>query len=94
LVVAGCRLPADEILVAVRWYLRSRLSYRDVEKKAMLHWLGQGGLPRSSALVGSDGFGEFVERSLPIEIVAVFPFRDGFALGALAWCGCWGDVPV
>jgi transposase-like protein len=29
---AGFRFPADVIVVAVRWYLRSSLSYRDVEE--------------------------------------------------------------
>jgi transposase-like protein len=29
---AGFRFPADVILVAVRWYLRYGLSYRDVEE--------------------------------------------------------------
>jgi len=29
---AGFRFPPEVILVAVRWYLRYRLSYRDVEE--------------------------------------------------------------
>jgi transposase-like protein len=29
---AGFRFPADVIMVAVRWYLRYGLSYRDVEE--------------------------------------------------------------
>jgi len=29
---AGYRFPADVIVVAVRWYLRYGLSYRDVEE--------------------------------------------------------------
>jgi transposase-like protein len=29
---AGSRFPAEVIVVAVRWYLRYRLSYRDVEE--------------------------------------------------------------
>jgi transposase-like protein len=29
---AGFRFPADVIVVAVRWYLRYNLSYRDVEE--------------------------------------------------------------
>lgn len=29
---AGFRFPPDMILVAVRWYLRYALSYRDVEE--------------------------------------------------------------
>ena len=28
----GCRFPAEVILLAVRWYLRYGLSYRDVEE--------------------------------------------------------------
>jgi len=28
----GLRFPPDVIMVAVRWYLRYRLSYRDVEE--------------------------------------------------------------
>jgi hypothetical protein len=31
-VFAGCRFPAEVITVAVRWYLRYGLSYRDVEE--------------------------------------------------------------
>jgi transposase-like protein len=29
---AGCRFPVEVIVVAVRWYLRYGLSYRDVEE--------------------------------------------------------------
>jgi transposase-like protein len=29
---AGYRFPAEVIVVAIRWYLRYNLSYRDVEK--------------------------------------------------------------
>src|SRR2546421_11979623 len=29
---AGCRFPPEVIVVAVRWYLRYNLSYRDVEE--------------------------------------------------------------
>lgn len=32
LVFAGFRFPPDVIIVAVRWYLRYTLSYRDVEE--------------------------------------------------------------
>jgi hypothetical protein len=32
--LAGFRFPPDVILVAVRWYLRFGLSYRDVEELA------------------------------------------------------------
>ena len=30
--VKGCRFPPDVIILAVRWYLRYGLSYRDVEE--------------------------------------------------------------
>jgi transposase-like protein len=30
---AGFRFPAEVIVVAVRWYLRFNLSYRDVEER-------------------------------------------------------------
>jgi hypothetical protein len=41
---AGFRFPPDVIVVAVRWYLRFRLSYRDVEE--LLAERGGGGRPR------------------------------------------------
>jgi transposase-like protein len=31
-VFAGCRFPGEVVSVAVRWYLRYGLSYRDVEE--------------------------------------------------------------
>jgi IS6 family transposase len=36
--LAGFRFPAEVIVVAVRWYLRYRLSYRDVEE-LLAGWL-------------------------------------------------------
>jgi len=35
---AGFRFPPDVIVLAVRWYLRSGLSYRDVEEPATDGW--------------------------------------------------------
>jgi hypothetical protein len=34
---AGFCFPSDVIVLAVRWYLRFGLSYRDVEETALLH---------------------------------------------------------
>jgi transposase-like protein len=47
---AGFRFPSDVIVLAVRWYLRFGLSYRDVEE--LLTERGVGG-PRDGLPVGA-----------------------------------------
>ena len=47
---AGFRFPSDVIVVAVRWYLRFGLSYRDVEE--LLAERGGRGRPRHHLPVG------------------------------------------
>lgn len=34
---AGFRFPPEIIIIAVRWYLRYGLSYRDLEERTLLH---------------------------------------------------------
>jgi hypothetical protein len=49
---AGYRFPREVIAVAVRWYLRYGLSYRDVEE--LLAERGHRGRPRHCLSVGAD----------------------------------------
>ena len=57
---AGCRFPPHVITVAVRWYLCSAMSYRDVEGVCC-----EGGRQArfSGVLLRSEGVGEFGEGS-------------------------------
>ena len=75
---AGFRFPVDVIVLAVCWYLRFGLSYRDVEE--LLAELGvevdyvtvyrgsvalrpTQGMPKTQPRLASDGHGQLVERN-------------------------------
>jgi IS6 family transposase len=62
---AGFRFPQDVILIAVRWYLRYGLSYRDVEEL-----LAERGIPVDHVTVF-----RWVQRFTPLLIDAARPCR-------------------
>jgi transposase-like protein len=63
--LAGFRFPPDVIMIAVRWYLRYALSYRDVEEL-----LAERGIPGRSVTVY-----RWVQRFTPLLIDAARPCR-------------------
>jgi transposase-like protein len=67
---AGFRFPPDVIIVAVRWYLRYGLSYRDVEEL-----LAERGYRHRSVTVY-----RWVQRFTPLLIDAARPCRHVVAL--------------
>jgi transposase-like protein len=64
-VFAGFRFPGEVIVVAVRWYLRFGLSYRDVEEL----------LAERGVEVGHVTVYRWVQRSTPILLEAARPCR-------------------
>src|SRR5437764_326939 len=68
---AGFRYPPDVILVAVRWYLRYALSYRDVEEL----------LAERGVIVDHVSVYRWVQRFTPLLIDAARPTRHALVTG-------------
>ena len=72
---AGFRFPAEVIVVAVRWYLRYGLSYRDVEEL----------LAERGVTVDHVTIYRWVQRFTPLLIDAARPRRHATGDGAVAF---------
>src|SRR5438309_9494743 len=83
---AGFRFPAEAIMLAVRWYLRYGLSYRDVEEL----------LAERGVEVDHVSIYRWVERFTPLPVEAARPCRHsvviagGWSTPTSTWPACGG----